>query len=615
MLRNVPCQYLLAGILAAALCDISFGGPIWVTPLPPPSPAARISSISPDMAVAGTTRFSFPITGQDSLSESTAGWTRTGGATTFVNSSTLRAEVKASDVGVEETDLVSIFNPTPGGGTANDPPFAINSPLPKLTSLSPAQKVVGSAAFTLTVNGSNFVNGASVQFNHSDRTTNYVSSTRVRAFITASDLAKVGVFPVTVTNPPPLGGTSNALQFTVLPNLHRIQHVVVIFKENHSFDNYFGRFPGANGATTGRTSTGDTVTLAPMSDNPTDCPHYWQSAKTDINGGLMNGFDKTCTSMQAYVQASPSLIPNYWAYAQTYALADNMFAQQKGPSFPTHAYLFSESSNNAVALPHNIPNVQQYGWGCDAAAVGATVRSLDPITGQQYYQPPCFTLTTMGDALDAAGISWRIYSPQPGQSAYRWNFGSYYEDLWHGVDRVKDVPVANFCSDAVNGNLPQVAWLTPTAGYTEHPNASIINGEGWTVKQVNCVMNSPYWSSTLIILTWDDWGGFYDHVPPPAVDFFGYGIRVPLLAISPFAKPGYIGHQLYSFDSINKTIEKIFRMPCLLTDCKVAVNDLSDLLTTTPTAPTTILTPQPFVHQTQPPVIDGTKEKDDDDDD
>src|SRR3974390_423236 len=158
--------------------------------------------------------------------------------------------------------------------------------------------------------------------------------------------------------------------------LPKIGHVVVIFKENHSFDNYFGQFPGANGAQTGRTSAGGTVITPPMPDNPNDCSHSWQSAAKDINGGLMNGFDKTCSNLQAYVQASPSLIPNYWAYAQTYALADNMFAQLKGPSFPTHAYLFSESSNHAVALPSDIPNLLQDGWGCDAAAVGATVLSI-----------------------------------------------------------------------------------------------------------------------------------------------------------------------------------------------------------------------------------------------
>lgn len=134
------------------------------------------------------------------------------------------------------------------------------------------------------------------------------------------------------------------------------------------------------------------------------------------------------------------------------------------------------------------------------------------------------------------------------------------------------------------------------------------------MQQVNCVMNSPYWSSTLILLSWDDWGGFYDHVPPPNVDFFGYGIRVPLLAVSPFAKSGYIGHKLYSFDSINKTIENVFRLPCLLTDCGFTVNDLSDLLTSAPAAPARILTPQPLQLQSQPRVIDGREETSDDDD-
>ena len=488
------------------------------------------------------------------------------------------------------------------------------NPVPTLTSISPASAAAGSPAFTMQVYGTQFVNGASVQFSGRSRTTIFVSATQLQAFVLASDLTAAGIFPVTVINPKPGGGTSNALPFTVTSQA-QIGHVVVIFKENHSFDNYFGQFPGANGATFGKTSTGTTVPLAAMSDNPFNCGHGWSDGKTDIHGGLMNGFDLTCSNLQAYIQASPSLIPNYWTYAATYALADNMFAQHKGPSFPTHAYLFSESSNYAVNNPRNDPNAVQYGWGCDAAAVGASVQSINPVTSQQYYQAPCFSLITMGDVLDAASISWRIYSPQPGQSGYDWNFGSYYSNLWYGVDRVKDVPVSNFCSDAANGNLPEVAWLTPPGALSEHPTSSITNGESWTVQQINCVMNSSYWPSTLILVTWDDWGGFYDHVPPPNTDFFGYGMRVPLLAISPFAKSGYIGHQLYSFDSINKTIEKLFHVPCLLTDCNTTVNDLTDLLTATPTAPTVILTPQPFVHQTQAPVIDGQQDQGDDDDD
>lgn len=581
---------------------------------PSANPVPQIFFLSPSSVVAGAATFNLRVTGQNFVSTSVVLWNGNITTTAFMNSNSLEAIIDASKVAVAGTAQVTVFNPSPRGGLSNAALFRIVNPVPVLTSLSPASVVAGSGAFTLTVNGSNFAPSASVVFNGLNSATTFLSSTQLKATILSADVAAIGTFPVTVINPAPGNGASNALQFSVTSKPAAIQHIVVIVKENHSFDNYFGQFPGANGATTGKTSTGATISLAPMTANPADCGHSWAAAKEDINGGLMNGFDKTCSSLQAYVQASPTLIPNYWAYARTYALADNMFAQDKGPSFPTHAYLFSESANNAVAIPTNVPNVRQDGWGCDAAAAGATVLSIHPDTGKQYLQPPCFTLTTMGEALDAAGVSWRIYSPQPGDYAYQWNFGSYYQNLWHGADRVKDVPVGNFCTDAASGNLPQVAWMTPPSAASEHPTASITNGESWTVQQVNCVMNSPYWSSTLILLTWDDWGGFYDHVPPPNVDFFGYGMRVPLLAISPFAKSGYIGHQLYSFDSINKTIENTFQLPCLLTDCNFTVNDLGDLLTSGAATAAKILTPQPFVVQTQPRVIDGREEAGDEDD-
>src|SRR5208283_533625 len=380
-------------------------------------------------------------------------------------------------------------------------------------------------------------------------------------------------------------------------------------KENHSFDNYFGEFPGANGATTGNSKTQKGMPLTPMSDAPVNCTHTWASAHRDIDGGKMDGFYDECGA-NAYVQAEPSLIPNYWAYAKTYGLADNLFGQMAGPSFPSHMYVFSENSGNAVDIP-NVSGV--LGWGCDAAAQGAVVKSINPATGAVYYQAPCFTMTTMGDVIDAAGVTWRIYSPQPGHGGYVFNFGSYYNNLWSGSQRANDVSGKQFCSDLTQGQLPQVSWITPPIGGSDHPPFSITDGENWTVQQVNCIMNSPYWSSTLILVVWDDWGGFYDHVAPSDAGFFGYGIRVPLLVISPYAKPGYIGHKLYSFDSINKEIETVFHVPCLLTDCSASVNDLSDMLTSTPSAPALVLVPRPSVKRKGPLVLDGIVQKDDDD--
>jgi len=389
----------------------------------------------------------------------------------------------------------------------------------------------------------------------------------------------------------------------------QIQHVVVIIKENHSFDNYFGLFPGANGATTGKSKTDKNIPLTPMSDKPVNCTHTWAAAHKDMDGGKMDGFYDECAA-DAYVQAQPSLIPNYWAYAKAYGLADNFFGQIAGPSFPSHMYIFSENSGNAVDIPNTSGAV---GWGCDAAAKGATVKSIEPSTGAVYYQPPCFTMTTMADTIDAAKVTWRIYSAQPAQGGYVFNFGSYYNNFWSGTQRANDVPNAQFCGDVTSGKLPQVSWITPPVGASDHPPFSITTGENWTVSQVNCLMNSPYWSSTLMLIVWDDWGGFYDHVAPADAGFFGYGMRVPLLVISPYAKPGYVGHTLYSFDSINKEIETIFKVPCLLTDCNASVNDLSDMVTSTPSVPALVLTPRPSVKQKGPLVLDGVTQKDDDD--
>jgi phospholipase C len=366
-----------------------------------------------------------------------------------------------------------------------------------------------------------------------------------------------------------------------------IKHVVVILKQGHSFDNYFGQFPGANGATSGGSTIQINIPLLPMSNSPETCGQSWNKARGDIDDGLMNGFYANCgNTYNAYVQAQPSLIPNYWSYAQTYGLADNFFAQMTGPSFPNRMYVFSESSGNAIGVP-NISDGNLYGLGCDAAAQGANVRSINSATGKYYYQPSCFEMKTMGDVLDAGDITWRIYSPQPGASGYQGNFGSYYSNLWYGSQRNSDVDDTQFCADIGNSALPQVSWITAPQKYSDI--GSIPNGEGWTVDQINCLMNSPYWSSTLILVVWDEWGGFYDHVAPPDTDYFGYGMRVPLLVISPYVKPGHIGHVQYSFDSINKEIESIFSLPCLLSDCSNSVNDLNDMLTATPAAPTLII--------------------------
>jgi phospholipase C len=165
-------------------------------------------------------------------------------------------------------------------------------------------------------------------------------------------------------------------------------------------------------------------------------------------------------------------------------------------------------------------------------------------------------------------LSWKYYSPGPGQSGYIWSaFNAIYHvrftELW--AEHV--VPTSDFVTDAQNGTLPAMSWVVMNSGVSEHPPASVCRGENWTVDQINAVMQGPDWDSTAIFLTWDDFGGFYDHEPPPQVDNFGFGPRVPLLIISPWVKPGYIEHQVLEFSSVLKFVEKRFRLaPLTLRD-------------------------------------------------
>jgi len=189
--------------------------------------------------------------------------------------------------------------------------------------------------------------------------------------------------------------------------------------------------------------------------------------------------------------------------------------------------------------------------------------------GKKVY--PCFTYATLADEMTAAGVSWKYYAPQAGQNGYQWNaLNSYSQDR----GPTYDVPWQHFATDAANNQLPAFSWLVPPSSSSEHPVAgsgtplSMCAGENWTVQQINAVENSPSWKSTVIILTWDDYGGFYDHVAPTNVDALGYGFRVPLLVISPYAHADdnhnhHISHDSFEFSSVLKLAEETYNLPSL----------------------------------------------------
>jgi phospholipase C len=373
-----------------------------------------------------------------------------------------------------------------------------------------------------------------------------------------------------------------AAAFAQDASLNNIQHIVFIIKENRSFDNYFGTFPGVDGATTGKISTGEVIPLGHTPDRtPHDLCHSYYCATQSIDGGNMDRFDMVYQgnvdgTMLPYTQLSQSDIPNYFALAQQFVIADRMFSSLEGASFPNHLYTIAGESGGVVQNPEDPLNPKNTGiltWGCDSDSV-TTVMILDD-EGDVSTKYPCFDMPTLGDRLEAAGISWRSYAPGPGQPGYM--FSTY-----DAIDHIRNTPLwaqhvvsdTQFATDALNGNLPAVSWVV-TGNGSEHPNASSCFGENWTVTQLNAIMQGPEWASTAVFITWDDFGGFYDHVPPPSVDQYGLGPRVPLLIISPYAKSGYISHTQYEFSSVLRLIEERFNLQALSTR-DAGANDMLD---------------------------------------
>lgn len=353
-----------------------------------------------------------------------------------------------------------------------------------------------------------------------------------------------------------------------------IQHIVFIVKENHSFDSYFGAFPGANGTTTGKINVNgisQAIPLNPATDSSVDFSHTFYAAKTDYDNGSMDAFNigekgQGCNTAPypCYIVGSQSLIPNYWTLAQNFVLNDNTFSSLRGPSFPNHQYTIAgesgdTASNSAINNPIN-PVGTLKSWGCDAA-LGTTVQLLN---GNKVF--PCFNYQNLADNMTNANISWKYYTPLAGQSGYVWNaMDASQQD--HNSPNV--VTWNNFDSDVTGGNLPQFSWLVGPEKYSEHPPASTCIGENWTIDKINTIEKSSYWQNTVIIVTWDDYGGFYDHVAPTNLDPLGYGFRVPMLIISPYAyatdNPNnpHIGHIQLEFASVLKLAEEVFNIPSL----------------------------------------------------
>jgi phospholipase C len=231
--------------------------------------------------------------------------------------------------------------------------------------------------------------------------------------------------------------------------------------------------------------------------------------------------------------------------------------------------------------PDDVPPLNQVNgvWGCDALP-----RTRVPILDQEgeieeIY--PCLDFQTLGDELDAAGVSWKMYAPAAGKddAGFQGSAG-YIWTVYDAIRHMRDsplwaahvVPTEQFALDAANGTLPAVSWISTPTPVSEHTPASVCVGENWTVSLLQALAGGPNWSDSAMFLTWDDFGGFYDHVAPQQVDVYGLGFRVPLLVVSPYAKAGLIDHTRAEFSSVLKFIETDFSLPPLTDRDKNAVD-------------------------------------------
>ncbi len=342
-----------------------------------------------------------------------------------------------------------------------------------------------------------------------------------------------------------------------------ISNVVIIMMENHTFDNFFGRFPGADG-----------VTL-PLASDPvrSDFDHGGADVAAAMNGGNMDQFPT-----RGQIQYTQSDIPNYWSYAQQFGLGDNFFTSLATSSTPNHMAMFAGQSGGIYETSNQS--------GCKSKKNSQSY-SVDMGTGNAYWAYPCYNIQTLPDLLEPAGLTWRYYSNTP-----VWDAPLLIQSRVSSPNNITNPN--QFVQDVKANSIANVSWITPPGnGQTDHPPASLQGGQNFVTGVVNSIMQSSYWNNTAIFVTWDDWGGFYDHVTPPKVDGAGLGPRVPLLVISKYAKQGYISRQQGEFASFDKFIEEDFGLSNLgQRDALPQTSDLMDYFDFAQTAqPPMILSP------------------------
>ena len=403
-----------------------------------------------------------------------------------------------------------------------------------------------------------------------------------------------------------------------------VRHVVIIFQENRTPDNLF-QDPvlisrGADIVSSGQNSKGETIPLTPTHlGGGYDLDHTHSSFEAMYDGGKMDGADlipvdcppdeKSCPPSNAqFTYVNQDEVQPYFLLAEQYTFADRMFQTNQGPSFPAHQFIISGTSAPTATSPLFAAENPVSGApvvGCIGPST-ETVAMIDPSGNESSVQYPCFEHPTITDLLDTARISWRYYA---NSSISVWTGPAAIQHIcqpevrngqrscagaeWNNVV----IPQTQILVDIANRQLPAVSWVTPDGHESDHATANDGSGPSWVASVVNAIGHSQYWADTAIFITWDDWGGWYDHVAPKVINSYEYGFRVPLIIVSPYARAGYLSHAPHDFGSILRFVEKTYGLASLgYADARA--DDLSDCFnfSQTPTAFQTIPAPLDASH-------------------
>jgi phospholipase C len=377
-----------------------------------------------------------------------------------------------------------------------------------------------------------------------------------------------------------------------IPPAGKIQHVVIIVQENRSFNYLFEGFPNATTTSSGQTPSGSVALTQVSLACDCDIEHNHTDFLYAYDGGKMDGFEQEencklpCSKnrdvnywgpLEAYQYGltgtgSGAELAPYWTLAQKYALADQMFASESGGSYEAHQYLIAGQSDMVMYEPSGSP------WGCDAPRgtyTGQLTAQGDLIVGPF----PCFNYKTIGDLMDAKGLGWRMYAPAiDADVGYLWSAFDAIGHIRFGPDWTEHVidPPAQVLTDISNGDLAPLTYVIPDLINSDHAYSNSNTGPSWVSSIVNAVGASQFWPTTAIFILWDDWGGWYDSIPPQQLDVMGLGIRVPLIVVSPYAVHGYVSHVPHEFGSILHFTEETFKLPSLH-QVDARADDLSDM--------------------------------------